>query len=49
VHRILSRNGLIVAQKQEHQRVYMRWQYGVPMHLWHLDLIGGADAQLIWR
>jgi transposase InsO family protein len=42
VHRVLSRNGLVVAQEQEHKRVYKRWQREAPMHLWQLDLVGGV-------
>jgi hypothetical protein len=42
VHRVLLRNGLVVAQEQEHKRVYRRWQRGAPMHLWQLDLVGGC-------
>jgi transposase len=32
-HRVLVRNGLVVAQAQEHKRVYRRWQQQEPMHL----------------
>jgi transposase len=42
VHRVLSRNGLVAAQEQEHKRVYKRWQREAPMHLWQLDLVGGV-------
>ncbi len=41
VHRILERNGLVVAQEQQHPRKYKRWQREAPMHLWQLDLVGG--------
>jgi transposase InsO family protein len=41
VHRILERNGLVVAQEQQHRRKYKRWQREAPMHLWQLDLVGG--------
>jgi transposase len=40
VHRILERNGLVVAQEQQHRRKYKRWQREAPMHLWQLDLVG---------
>jgi transposase InsO family protein len=42
VHRVLSRNGLVAVQEQEHKRVYQRWQREAPMHLWQLDLVGGV-------
>jgi hypothetical protein len=42
VHRVLSRNGLVAAQEQDHKRVYKRWQREAPMHLWQLDLVGGV-------
>jgi transposase InsO family protein len=42
VHRILVRNGLVRAQRQEHRRKYRRWQREAPMHLWQLDLVGGV-------
>ena len=42
VHRVLSRNGLVAVQEQEHKRVYKRWQREAPMHLWQLDLVGGV-------
>ncbi|GAA2907431.1 IS481 family transposase [Streptosporangium fragile] len=42
VHRVLARNGLVVAQQQEHKRTYRRWQREAPMHLWQLDLVGGV-------
>ena len=41
VHRILERNGLVVAQEQQHRRKYKRWQREAPMQLWQLDLVGG--------
>ncbi|OIJ87145.1 integrase [Streptomyces colonosanans] len=41
VHRILSRNGLVRPQEQQHRRRYKRWQRETPMHLWQLDLVGG--------
>ncbi|MER7657176.1 helix-turn-helix domain-containing protein [Streptomyces albidoflavus] len=40
VHRVLSRNGLVRAQEQQHPRKYPRWQREVPMHLWQMDLAG---------
>ncbi|KWT63519.1 transposase [Streptomyces albus subsp. albus] len=42
VHRVLVRNGLVVAQDQEHKRQYKRWQRAAPMHLWQMDLVGGV-------
>ncbi|WP_406726804.1 helix-turn-helix domain-containing protein [Streptomyces sp. GD-15H] len=33
VHRVLSRNGLVRAQEQQHPRKYRRWQREAPMHL----------------
>jgi hypothetical protein len=42
VHRVLTRNGLIDAQAQQHQRRYKRWQRQEPMHLWQLDIVGGV-------
>lgn len=42
VHRVLTRNGMIAAQQQEHKRTYRRWQREAPMHLWQLDLVGGV-------
>jgi len=42
VHRVLTRNGMIDAQEQEHKRTYRRWQREAPMHLWQLDLVGGV-------
>jgi Transposase and inactivated derivatives len=42
VHRVLARNGLIVAQRQEHKRTFRRWQREAPMHLWQMDLVGGV-------
>jgi hypothetical protein len=42
VHRILTRNGMVAAQAQRHQRVYKRWQRAEPMHLWQLDIVGGV-------
>jgi transposase InsO family protein len=42
VHRILVRNGLVRAQRQQHRRKYRRWQREAPMHLWQLDLVGGV-------
>jgi hypothetical protein len=41
VPRILERNGLVVAQQQQHHRRYKRWQRETPMHLLQLDLVGG--------
>jgi transposase InsO family protein len=42
VHRVLVRNGMVVAQEQQHARKYRRWQREAPMQLWQLDLIGGV-------
>lgn len=42
VHRVLTRNGMVNTQPQEHKRVYRRWQREAPMHLWQLDLLGGV-------
>jgi transposase InsO family protein len=42
VHRILTRNGLIDPQGQQHKRKYKRWQRQTPMHLWQLDIVGGV-------
>jgi len=42
VHRVLVRNGLVRAQRQQHRRKYRRWQREAPMHLWQLDLVGGV-------
>jgi transposase InsO family protein len=42
VHRVLTRNGMVNTQTQEHKRVYRRWQREAPMHLWQLDLVGGV-------
>src|SRR6202012_346175 len=42
VHRVLSRNGLVSAQEQQHRRKYRRWQRDAPMQLWQLDLVGGV-------
>ncbi|OBI95751.1 transposase [Mycobacterium alsense] len=41
VHRVLTRNGLIDPQTQQHKRKYKRWQRQAPMHLWQLDIVGG--------
>jgi transposase InsO family protein len=41
-HRVLVRNGLVVAQAQEHKRKYRRGQRAEPMHLWQLDIVGGV-------
>lgn len=41
VHRVLTRNGLVRPQEQQHRRKYKRWQRETPMHLWQLDLVGG--------
>jgi transposase InsO family protein len=41
VHRVLTRNGLIDPQAQQHKRIYKRWQRQAPMHLWQLDIVGG--------
>lgn len=40
VHRVLSRNGLVRAQEQQHPRKYRPWQREVPTHLWQMDLAG---------
>jgi transposase InsO family protein len=42
VHRVLTRNGMINPQAQEHRRKYKRWQRETPMHLWQLDIVGGV-------
>lgn len=42
VHRILTRQGLINHQEQNHRRVYRRWQRDAPMQLWQLDIMGGV-------
>ncbi|WP_280332960.1 IS481 family transposase [Nocardia wallacei] len=42
VHRILTRNGMVNQQVQQHKRRYRRWQRQTPMHLWQLDLVGGV-------
>ena len=42
VHRVLTRNGLIDPQAQQHKRKYKRWQRQAPMHLWQLDIVGGV-------
>jgi transposase InsO family protein len=42
VHRVLTRNGLITAQEQNHKRKYKRWQRQTPMHLWQIDIVGGV-------
>ncbi|TMR88806.1 IS481 family transposase [Nonomuraea basaltis] len=42
VHRVLTRNGLVNAQDQEHKRKYRRWQREAPMQLWQLDIVGGV-------
>ncbi len=42
VHRVLSRNGLVRTQEQQHPRKYRRWQREAPMHLWQMDLVGGV-------
>ena len=41
VHRVLSRNGMVIPQEQRHKRKYRRWQRAAPMHLWQLDIVGG--------
>jgi len=41
VHRVLTRNGLVDPQAQQHIRQYKRWQRAAPMHLWQLDIVGG--------
>lgn len=54
VHRVLSRNGLVRPQEQQHRRKYKRWQHERSMHLWQLDLVGGislptgASARCSW-
>ncbi len=42
VHGILTRNGMVNQQVQQHKRRYRRWQRQTPMHLWQLDLVGGV-------
>jgi transposase InsO family protein len=42
VHRVLTRNGLVNPQDQEHKRKYKRWQREAPMQLWQLDIVGGV-------
>lgn len=42
VHRVLSRNGLVRTQEQQHPRKYRRWQCEGPMHLWQMDLVNGV-------
>jgi transposase InsO family protein len=42
VHRVLVRNGLVLAQEQRHRRKYKRWQRETPMQLWQMDLVGGV-------
>ncbi|MEW1549793.1 helix-turn-helix domain-containing protein [Streptomyces tsukubensis] len=39
VHRVLSRNGLVRAQEQQHPRTYRRWQREAPMYLRQIDLV----------
>jgi transposase InsO family protein len=39
---VLTRNGLVEPQDQEHRRKYHRWQRDAPMQLWQLDLVGGV-------
>jgi transposase InsO family protein len=41
VHRVLTRNGLVDPQAQQHKRKYKSWQRQAPMHLWQLDIVGG--------
>ncbi len=41
VHRVLSRNGLVDQQRQEHKRKYRRWQRDAPMQLWQMDIVSG--------
>ncbi|MFD7639541.1 IS481 family transposase [Kitasatospora sp. NPDC059795] len=41
VHRVLSRNGLVDHQPQEHKRKYRRWQRDAPMQLWQMDIVSG--------
>ncbi len=42
VHRVLTRNGLVNVQDQQHKRKYKRWQREAPMALWQMDLVGGV-------
>jgi transposase InsO family protein len=42
VHRVLVRNGLVIAQEQQHKRKYKRWAREAPMQLWQMDLVGGV-------
>jgi transposase InsO family protein len=41
VHRVLTRNGLVDPQAQQHKRQYKRWSRAAPMHLWQIDIVGG--------
>lgn len=43
VHRVLTRNGMVAQQSQQHKRRYRRWQRQTPMHLWQLDIVGGVS------
>ncbi|MFB6571288.1 helix-turn-helix domain-containing protein, partial [Streptomyces noursei] len=43
VHRVLSRNGLVDHQQQEHKRKYRRWQRDAPMQLWQMDIVSGIS------
>ncbi|MEV4127184.1 IS481 family transposase [Nocardia sp. NPDC049707] len=42
VHRVLTRNGMVNEQAQQHKRQCRRWQRQTPMHLWQLDIVGGV-------
>ncbi|MFD7550215.1 helix-turn-helix domain-containing protein [Streptomyces sp. NPDC059816] len=39
VHRVLSRNGLVRAQEQQHPRTYRSWQREAPMRLRQMDQV----------
>ncbi|MFE0646854.1 helix-turn-helix domain-containing protein [Streptomyces sp. NPDC058877] len=43
VHRVLSRNGLVRTQEQQHPPEYRRRQYEAPMHLRQTDPAGGRQ------
>ncbi|MGW0538107.1 IS481 family transposase [Streptomyces sp. NPDC003032] len=42
VHRVLSHNGLVSHQDQQHKRKYRRWQRDAPMQLWQMDIVSGV-------
>ncbi|MEU0788151.1 integrase core domain-containing protein [Streptomyces sp. NPDC006173] len=39
---MLSRNGLVSHQDQQHKRKYRRWQRDAPMQLWQMDIVSGV-------